>query len=53
MTRGNISGWKEIVARNKGEHSYYKWKGTMLCRAEETVTQQRSNKGAGRLWRSF
>ena len=24
--RGNIPGWKEIVARDKGEHSYYKWK---------------------------
>ena len=30
MTRGNIPGWKEIVARDKGEHSYYKWKGTAL-----------------------
>ena len=26
MTQGNILGWKEIVARDKGEHSYYKWK---------------------------
>ena len=24
--RGNIPGRKEIVARDKGEHSYYKWK---------------------------
>ena len=24
--RGNITGWKEIVAGDKGEHSYYKWK---------------------------
>ena len=22
--RGNIMGWKEIVAGDKGEHSYYK-----------------------------
>ena len=54
MTRGNIPGQKEIVARDKGEHtSYYKQKGTELHRAEETVMQQRSNKGSGRLWRSF
>ena len=46
MTRGNIPGQKEIVARDKGEHtSYYKQKGTELHRAEETVMQQRSNKG--------
>ena len=47
MTRGNILGQKEIVARDKGEHSYYKWKGTAFCRAEETVMQWRSNKGSG------
>ena len=49
----NILGQKEIVARDKGEHSYYKWKGTVLHAVEETVMQWRSNKGTGRLWRSF
>ena len=29
--RGNIPGQKEIVARDKGEHSYYKWKTRVLC----------------------
>ena len=24
--RGNILGQKKIVARDKGEHNYYKWK---------------------------
>ena len=24
--RGNILGWKEMVARDKGEHSYYNQK---------------------------
>ena len=48
-TRGNILGWKEIVARDKGEHSYYKQKS----RAEQSIAQWRNNKGTRRLWRSF
>ena len=47
MTRGNILGWREIVARGKGEHSYYIRKGTVLCGAEGTVTRKRSGKGFG------
>ena len=49
MARGNISGWEEIVVRDKEEHSYYKWKSTALCGAEETVMQWRSDKGSERL----
>ena len=51
--RGNILGWKEIVARDKGEHSYYKWKSRALCGAEESIAWRRNNKGTGRLQRSF
>ena len=51
--RGNIPGWKEIVARDKGEHSYYKWKSRAFHRAEESIVRQRNNKGTGRLQRSF
>ena len=51
--RGNIPGWKEIVARDKGEHSYYKWKSRALHKAEESIVQRRNNKGTGRLQRSF
>ena len=51
--RGNIPGWKEIVARDKREHSYYKWKSWALWGAVETIAQQRSNKGSGSLQRSF
>ena len=51
--RGNILGQKEIVAGDKGEHSYYKWKSRALHRAEECIVQRRNNKGTGRLRRSF
>ena len=51
--RGNIPGQKEIVARDKGEHSYYKWKSRVLHRVEESVVWQRNNKGTGRLQKSF
>ena len=51
--RGNILGRKEIVAGDKGEHSYYKWKRRGLCGAKESIAWQRNNKGTGRLWRSF
>ena len=51
--RGNILGQKEIVARDKGEHSYYKQKSRALRRAEESIAWQRNNKGTGRLRRSF
>ena len=53
MTRGNILGQKEIVARDKGEHSYYKWKSRALHGVEESIARRRNNKGTGRLWRSF
>ena len=53
QARGNIPGWKEIVAGDKGEHSYYKQKSRVLCRAEKSIAQWRNNKGTGRLWRSF
>ena len=33
--RGNITGWKEIVARDKGEHSYYKRKRFSILKSEE------------------
>ena len=46
-------GWKEIVAGDKEEHSYYKWKSRVLCRVEESITWQRNSKGTGRLRRSF
>ena len=39
--RGNILGQKEIVARDKGEHSYYKWKSRAFHRAEESIAQWR------------
>ena len=51
--RGNIPGWKEIVAGDKGEHSYYKWKSRALCRVEESTAQWRNNTGTERLQRSF
>ena len=51
--RGNIPGPKEIVAGDKGEHSYYKWKSRVLHGAEESIAWQRNNNGTGRLWRSF
>ena len=51
--RGNIPGPKEIVAGDKGEYSYYKWKSRVLRRAEKSIAQWRNNKGTGRLWRSF
>ena len=51
--RGNIPGWKEIVAGDKGEHSYYKWKSRALCRVEVSLAWRRNNKETGRLWRSF
>ena len=51
--RGNIPGRKEIVAGDKGEHSYYKWKSRALHGVEESIAQRRNNKGTGRLWRSF
>ena len=53
MTRGNIPGWKEIVARDKGDIVTINGRGTALHGAEETVAQQRNNKGTGRLQRSF
>ena len=52
-TRGNIPGQKEIVAGDKGEHSYYKQKSRALHGAEESIAQQRNNKETGRLQRSF
>ena len=39
---GNQNGTEEVEAGRKGEHSYYKRKGTMFHGAEETVAQQRS-----------
>ena len=39
---GNQNGMKEVEAGGKGEHSCYKWKGSVECGAEETVTWQRS-----------
>ena len=42
---GNQNGTEEVEARGKGEHSYYKQKGSMFHRAEETGTQWRSDKG--------
>ena len=40
--RGNIPGWKEIVAGDKGEHSYYKWKrySTLQSRAEYSTAEE-------------
>ena len=46
-------GQKEIVARDKGEHSYYKQKSRALHGVEESIAWWRSNKGTGRLQRSF
>ena len=51
--RGNIPEWKDIVAGDKGEHSYYKWKSRVLHGAEESIAWRRNNKGTGRLQRSF
>ena len=39
---GNQNGMEEVEARSKGEHSYYKRKGTVFHGAEETVVQWRS-----------
>ena len=50
---GNQNGMEEVEARGKGEHSYYKQKGSALCGVEETVTQRGSDKGSGRLWKGF
>ena len=50
---GNQNGTEEVEAGGKGEHSYYKQKGSVLCGTEETVMQQRSDKGSGRLWKGF
>ena len=44
---------EEVEAGGKGEHSYYKWKGSAFCGAEETVTWWRSDKGSERLWKGF
>ena len=49
----NQNGTGEIEAKDKGEHSYYKWKGRALRGVVETITRQRSDKGSGSLWRSF
>ena len=51
--RGNIPEWKEIVAEDKGEHSYYKRKGRALRGVVETITRRRSNKGPRSLRKSF
>ena len=50
---GNQNRMEEVEARGKGEHSYYKQKGSVLRSAEETVMQWRSDKGSGRLWKGF
>ena len=39
---GNQNRMKEVEARGKGEHSYYKQKGSAFCGAEETVAWKRS-----------
>ena len=39
---GNQNGMEEVEAGSKGEHSYYKWKGTAFRGVEETVAQRRS-----------
>ena len=39
---GNQNGTEEVEAGSKGEHSYYKWKGAMFHRAEETIAWRRS-----------
>ena len=39
---GNQNGMEEVEAGGKGEHSYYKQKGSVEHRAEETVTWWRS-----------
>ena len=44
---------KQIVARDKGEHSCYKQKSGVLHGVEESIAQQRNNWGTGRLQRSF
>ena len=40
--RGNIPGWKEIVARDKGKHSYYKQKrySTLWSREEYSTVEE-------------
>ena len=50
---GNQNGTEEVEAGGKGEHSYYKRKGSVLCGAEETVMWWRSDKGSGRLRKGF
>ena len=39
---GNQNGTEEVEAGGKGEHSYYKWKGSAFHEAEEGVAWQRS-----------
>ena len=46
---GNQNRMEEVEARGKGEHSYYKQKGSAERGAEETVMRWRSDKGSGRL----
>ena len=50
---GNQNRTEEVEARGKGEHSYYKWKGSALCGVEESVMQWRSDKGSGGLQKGF
>ena len=38
---GNQNRTEEVEAGGKGEHSYYKWKGSSFRGAEETVMWQR------------
>ena len=39
---GNQNGTEEVEARRKGEHSYYKRKGTTFRGAEETAVRRRN-----------
>ena len=39
---GNQNGTEEVEAEGKEEHSYYKQKGSVERRAEETVMRRRS-----------
>ena len=50
---GNQNRTEEVEAGGKGEHSYYKRKDSVLCRAEKSIARWRNNKGTGRLQRSF
>ena len=63
---GNQNGMEKVEAGGKGEHSYYKQKGSALRGAEETVIgggdcnvveetvmRWRSDKGSGRLQKGF